>query len=82
MRRYAPLWNELKEKGEVTVRCNASKANTIVLCLRKEKTREAAARKALELPGFGTLKVHTTVANGKAILKFTLKVTSIKGYEL
>lgn len=39
-RKYTPLWNKLKEKGEVAVKCSRQDTMTIITGLAKEKVQD------------------------------------------
>lgn len=68
-RRYAEIWARLKEKKEVKIKCRPAKVATIVLAVRKEKARENAPRKALDLPSFGRLSITADEVKGFIIFK-------------
>ena len=73
MRRYEELWQRIKKEKNVTIRCRAEKAQTIKQGVKKEKTREVAARKALDLPYAGSLEFSMReVAHEKVLLSFKL----------
>ena len=80
-RRYASIWNQLKKEKKCTITCKPAKMDTIVRCVRKEKSRENAPRHSLEIPSFGRLRVKREISNGVGIIYFRL-VHSFKSYEL
>lgn len=39
-RKYTPIWREIKEKGECSIRCPVSDVYTIIRAVQKEKNRD------------------------------------------
>jgi len=81
VRRYEKIWNQLKQTKHCVIRCKPEKMQTIINCVRKEKTQENAPRHSLELPSFGRLRVKRRIDNGVGIITFRLEA-SYRSYEL
>lgn len=64
MRKYEQIWHQIKQASVnspdqwvvVTVR-DASMIQTIINMVQVEKSRQQVARRALDLPGFGKLRI-------------------------
>lgn len=77
MRRYEPLWKEIKAKRMAVVRCRAEKTQTIIQAVKKEKSRENTLKKALDIPHYGNLSfTKTPLEGGKMQIIFKLGLTS------
>lgn len=48
-RKYAPIWNELKDKKSCSVRCSREATHTIILMVAKEKTLDKDRPKGMRL---------------------------------
>ena len=74
MRKYAKIWKHLKSHKICTIRCRATETSTFIQAVKKEKARENAPRRALELADFGRLiiKVSSARTDGKAEITFKL----------
>lgn len=71
--RYSPIWEELKKKRTVVVKCRAAKAATLVRAVKKLKSKEQAPKIALDLPSFGKLKINVKdIANAMSEVTFNL----------
>ncbi len=73
-RRYKELWDTLKIKKKVTIRCRPEKMPTIIQALMKEKSMENAPRKALDLPSFGRLEYKANKEDGTVTFKLVSEV--------
>lgn len=75
--RYAPIWTQLKKDKKVVIKCRKEKAATLVQAVKKQKAKENAPRKALELPSFGHLQYKVKeLVKGMAEITFTLVIAN------
>lgn len=58
-RRYESIWKRLKESKQVTVKCRPDKKTTLIQGVMKEKSKENAPRKNLDLPSYGRLEYNS-----------------------
>lgn len=49
IRKYAPVWQKLKEKGECYIACSREDTLSIVNMVRKERTRDKSKPKGKKL---------------------------------
>lgn len=75
MRQYEKIWRELKDKREVKIRCRESHHRTLIQAVMKEKSKENAPRKALDLPSYGRMKYEVKKLMGDMVtITFRLTV--------
>ena len=56
-RRYATIWAAIKKHRKVLIRCRPEKMVTLIQAVKKEKSKEVAPRRALDLPAHGKLEI-------------------------
>jgi hypothetical protein len=56
-RRYSSIWSAIKKHRKVLIRCRPEKMTTLVQGVKKEKAREVAPRRALDLDAYGKLEI-------------------------
>lgn len=76
-RRYQVIWDKLKVSKQVTVRCRPDKKDTLIQGVMKEKSKENAPRKNLDLPSYGRLEHNTVkIAADMVAITFHLLVSN------
>lgn len=68
-RRYASIWEAIKKHRKVLIRCRPEKMATLIQAVKKQKSREVAPRRALELPAFGKLEIERRKDKGEVEFK-------------
>ena len=78
MRQYQQLWLDIKAKKDLTLAFTTeARARTVTQAIKKEKARENAPRRALEIGSLGKLEISVHKAYvgqhaGKWIVRFKL----------
>ena len=63
-RHYASIWTAIKKHKRVKIKCRPEKMATLIQAVKKEKAREVAPRRALELPAYGKLEIIRRTEEG------------------
>ena len=75
-RRYASIWSALKKHRRILIRCRPEKMTTLIQAVKKEKAREVAPRRALELPAYGKLEIVRRRDKGEVEFKLVSFIPS------